>query len=37
MNLNKILGYVAIIGIGYIVYSQYKKATTNENKVNLKK
>ena len=33
MNLNKILGIVAIVGIGAIVYSQYKKAQKQNVKI----
>lgn len=33
--MNKILGWVAIVGLGIMVYSQYKKA--KKEKINLKK
>lgn len=33
MNLNKVLGYLAIIGIGVFVYSQYMKAKKETPKI----
>lgn len=33
--MNKILGWLAVVGLGILVYSQYKKA--QREKINLKK
>ena len=34
-NMRKFLGIVAIVGVGALIYSQYRKA--KKNKVNIKK
>jgi len=33
MNLNRILGWVAIIGLGAIIYSEYKKSQRPQVKI----
>lgn len=36
MNLTKVLGWAAVIGLGVFAYSQYKKTKKNAVKVNKK-
>jgi len=36
MNLKKIIGIVAVIGIGAIIYSQYKKSRKKNQELNNK-
>lgn len=36
-SLNKILGYAAIIGLGIIIYTGYRKAQSGKEKVKIKK
>jgi hypothetical protein len=33
MNLNRILGWVAIIGLGAVIYSEYKKTQRQQVKI----
>lgn len=35
-NTGKILGYLAIIGIGVFIYSQYRSAKREQKKVTIK-
>ena len=36
MNLNRIIGGIAIIGLGILAYDQYKKFKAEKNKVTIK-
>jgi uncharacterized membrane protein YebE (DUF533 family) len=36
MSLNKIIGGIAIIGLGILAYDQYKKYKAEKNKITIK-
>lgn len=35
ININRILGWVAIVGLGAIIYSEYKKSQRQKVKIKL--